>query len=84
MIFLRHLQIEFRNFKLHVSRYSPVESRKKISAKLNLPKKIQKFLKTAVLEKLVFGVGAGSSPKYFLISAKMGQVSPYQVPFKQK
>jgi hypothetical protein len=38
----------------------------------------------ALLEKGVFGLGAGSTPKYFLISAKMGKVSPYQVPFKQK
>ncbi len=46
--------------------------------------KIQKFLKTVALATLVLGVGAGSTPKYFLILAKMGQVSPYQVPFKHK
>ncbi len=41
-------------------------------------------MKTVVLEKGVFGVGAGSTPKYFLILAKMAKVSPYQVPFKHK
>jgi hypothetical protein len=66
-------------FKIFLSRVQ-----EKISTKLNSRKKIQKFLKTVVLEKGVFGLAAGSTPKYFLISAKMGVVSPYQVPFKQK
>jgi len=34
-------------------------------------------------EKAVLGFGTGSSPKYFLISVKMGKVSSYQVPIKQ-
>ena len=41
-------------------------------------------MKTVPLEKGVFGVGAGSTPKYFLILAKMGNVSPYQVPIMHK
>ena len=83
-IFGGHFRFEFPNSYFTFWRVSTGESRKKISGKLNLPKKIQKFVKTVPLEKRVFGLGTGSSPKYFLISAKMGQVSPYQVPIKQK
>jgi hypothetical protein len=51
---------------------------------LNAHKPIETSMKTVLLEKVVFGLGAGSTPKYFWISAKMGKVSPYQAPIKHK
>ncbi len=81
---LGHFRFEFQNSYFTFWRYSPVESGKKISGKLNLAKKLKKFVKTVLLEKRVFGLGTGSTPKYIFISAKMGQVSPYQVPIKPK
>ena len=76
-IFLGHFRFEFKNFVFSVSSTREVWPIEKISAKLNSHKWNESFRKSEPLEKRLFGLGTGSTPKYFLISAKMGYVSPY-------
>ena len=82
--YFRHLQKEFQNSVFSVLGIWSKDSKKKISAKLIIRKKLQKFMKKVIFEKVVIIRGTGSTPKYFLISGKMGTFSPYQAPIAHK